>query len=315
MKKNIIKSILFIAIIFVLMIILSFIFIPKDNTKEAGMKEFGAQKILGEKENTVDLIVLGNSEAFTSIIPMKLWEDYGYTSYICGYPGQVLPDTIKTLYDVTRKQKPKVVVLEADAIFDEYPLSVPLARVIQTVLPITEHHDRWKNLKLDDFYKKVEYTTTDIMKGYHYTKQIDPANAEGYMSYSEELQKLNFRSKMLIKLMNEYCKKNGAELIIMSTPSCKNWTYKKHNTIKQVADTEKIVYIDFNLLVDELKIDWSKDTLDKGDHMNFYGSTKLTNHFGKYLDGRKILKNHKNDSEYSKWEKDLTEYKNIIAGD
>ena len=134
MKKIIIKGISFFVILIIMLIILSKIFIPKDNTLEAGMKENGLTQMYGEKENTIDLIVLGNSESFTSIIPMKIWEDTGYTCQICGYPGLVLPDTMKSLYDATRKQKPKIVVLEANVVFDEVSITVPFARLLQTVL-------------------------------------------------------------------------------------------------------------------------------------------------------------------------------------
>ena len=75
MKKIIFKIIAFFLIFFLILLLLSRVFIPKNNTEEAGMKVNGVTQILGEKENTVDLIVLGNSESFTSIIPMKLWED------------------------------------------------------------------------------------------------------------------------------------------------------------------------------------------------------------------------------------------------
>ena len=65
-------------------------------------------------------------------------------------------------------------------------------------------------------------------------------------------------------------------------------------------------------MIDELGIDWQKDTLDGGDHMNFYGSIKLTNYFGKYLNEQNILPNHKEDIQYSKWNEDLELYKEEI---
>ena len=312
MKGKILKPILFILILLVIMLILSFIFIPKDNTEARGMKESGITAIYAEKENTVDLIVLGNSESFTSIIPMQLWEDYGYTGYICGRPGQVLPDTLKTLYDDTKKQKPKIVVLEATVLYDEYEISVPVSRVLQEVLPIMEYHDRWKNMSIDDFYSPIKYTRTDFMKGFHYRTHNEPADTTGYMEYSEEKDTVRKKSKVLVHIMNEYCKSIGAELVIMSVPSPVNWNYARHNAVQELADEEQIDYVDFNLLTDEIKIDWVNDALDGGDHVNFYGSQKLTKYFGKYLKEKNILENHKEDENYSNWNKDLEKYKQRI---
>ena len=56
---------------------------PKNNYVEYGMHYRGASGILAEEENTIDTIIIGNSEAYSSIIPMELWKDYGYTSYNC----------------------------------------------------------------------------------------------------------------------------------------------------------------------------------------------------------------------------------------
>ena len=312
MGKKILKVVIFMLIFLILLAVLSYIFIPKNNTERAGIKESGITAIYAEKENTIDLIVLGNSESFTSIIPMKLWEDCGYTSYICGKPGQVMPDTLKTLYDDTKNQKPKIVILETTVLYDDYSLTVPVSRVIQEIFPITEYHDRWKELQLSDFYSEIKYTRTDFMKGYHCRTHNEPADVTGYMDYTDEVDEINIKTKILIKIMNEYCKKNGAEFMLMSVPSPKNWNYKRHNAVKKLAEEENIEYLDFNLLTDEINIDWVKDALDGGDHINYYGSIKLTDYFEKYLKDRNVLESHKDDPEYSKWNDDLIKYKEVI---
>ena len=78
-KLKIVKCISFILILLIILIILSYIAIPKNNSKEFGMENVEANGILGEKDDSIDIYVVGDSESFTSIIPMKLWEDYGFT--------------------------------------------------------------------------------------------------------------------------------------------------------------------------------------------------------------------------------------------
>ena len=312
MKKNILKFILFFTIILIIMFILSRIFIPKNNTKKAGMKENGITDILGEKENTIDLIMFGDSESITSVIPMKLWEDYGYTTFICGKPGQVLPDTLKVMYDTSKKQKPKAIVLETNLIYNDVSITVPLGRIVQEILPITEYHDRWKNLKLDDFNPNIKYTKTSHMKGFHYRTTIVPADSTGYMAYTDEIQDISKINKLYLNIVNEYCKKNDIKMMLMSAPSTKNWNYAKHNAVVKYAQEEQIEYLDLNMITDELNIDWNNDTLDGGDHMNYYGSVKLTDYFGKYLSDKGILDSHKDDKYYSNWNDDLLKYKEEI---
>lgn len=311
MKKIILKVIAFFIILAILLTITSNIFVPKNNTEEAGMELNGYTQLLGEKENSVDMIVLGNSESFTSIIPMKLWEDCGYTCYICGYPGLFFADTMRILYDSTKNQNPKLVIIEGNIIYDEGPLTIFFSRIIQEILPITEYHDRWKTLDSDDF-QKPNYTSIDCMKGFHYKTISKPYDATDYMQYTDASQELSYKSKIYLKIIQAYCKHIGAELMIMSVPSALGWNYEKHNGIEQYAKNNNIRFLDFNLITDELGIDWNVDTIDGGDHMNFTGSTKLTNYFEKYIKQLNILEDHRGDSYYSNWNDDLIKYKEEI---
>ena len=53
------------------MVIISRIFVPKNNSEEAGMNNIQAMTILGEKKNSVDVIMYGDSESIASTIPVR----------------------------------------------------------------------------------------------------------------------------------------------------------------------------------------------------------------------------------------------------
>ena len=68
--KNIIKALTFLFILSILLIGSSRILEPKNNDKESGMATPDANGFLAEKENTIDVLFIGDSLIYTSILPM-----------------------------------------------------------------------------------------------------------------------------------------------------------------------------------------------------------------------------------------------------
>lgn len=314
MKTKIIRCISFILILFILLIILSYIVVPKNNSKEFGMQFTQANGILGEKDNTIDVLVVGDSEAYASITPMELWNDYGFTTYVSATPAQYLSESLSYIHSAMKNQKPKIVILEANCIYRNNPISSCILEVVGKMLPVIEYHNRWKNLNSNDFFGKVDYTWTDDMKGYKYKKGIKPVSKEkikSYKKHSEKCREIAKLNKQYVKIIKQYCEANGAELILVNVPSTKNWNYQKHNGIKMLAEQEDIEYLDMNL-IDNLKMDWNKDTRDAGDHLNHQGALKVTKYLGEYLSEKNILENHKQDEKYNKWDEAWIRYKRIV---
>ena len=309
MKKNIFKIIFFMLILFLLLVLLSFIFIPKDNNEEAGMKtDLNNVKyaLYAEEKNTIDMLIIGDSESITSIIPTKLYKEYGYTSFSCGEPGQTLVDSIICTCKVNEKQDIKLVVLEANTIFVRASLTEPVDKISKEVLPIIQNHNRWKNLEGTDFFTKVDYKTKNNYKGYHPSKAILAADDLNYMDKEitrEDSNKIPRSNQIYLKVLKKYCEDNNIKLMIVSTPSAKNWNKNKHKTLKQFTDKENIEFLDLNKKKIELNIDWKNDSRDNGDHLNDLGAIKVTKYFGEYLKNKNILEDHRNDPKYSEWDK------------
>lgn len=303
MKKQIIKATLFIIILVLILLILSSIFLPKGNTSEyLKDEELRAHGILGEPDNTIDLVIVGDSEAFTCIIPKKLWNDCGYTSYAVGTTGQVLPDTIEYVNKIYEKQNPKIIMLETNNVVlkPDSQYSTLLIKIGNKVMPIIKYHDRWKNLKIEDFIGKKEYTNRDENKGYYASASEIAADSSNYMQYTQDVDELEYLNKIYVKIINEKCKKNGTQLILLSSPNTKNYSYAKHNALEKFAKQEGIELLDLNMYADEIGINWNEDTRDGGDHLNNKGAEKVTNYIEKYLNGKNLV-NHKNDKKYQEW--------------
>ena len=305
--KRTIKCIVFLSILFAILFILSKVFIPKNNTLEAGIgkRKQPASGIFTEPENTIDVLVLGDSESYNSYIPLELWNQYGFTSYVCGTPAQRISNSYQYLKYAFNKQKPKIVILEANNLYTKNGVVRHIKEYIDKYIPVFEYHDRWKNLSKEDFYKSPKYTEIVNDKGYRYSnkiRKVKKSKRENFMKENEVAKTIPNDNKKHLKEIKDYCDKNNAKIILYSSPAPANWNYDKHNGIEKLAKSLEIEYIDLNLKVDELKINWKKDSQEtRGEHLNYTGAIKVTDYLGNYLKNNHELPDHRQDEEYNAW--------------
>ena len=305
--KRTIKCIVFLGILFAILCLLSKVFIPKNNTLEAGIgkRKQPASGIFTEPENTIDVLVLGDSESYNSYIPLELWNQYGFTSYVCGTPAQRILNSYEYLQYAYKSQKPRIVILEANNLYTKNGFVRRMKETIDKFIPAFEYHDRWKNLSKEDFYKSPNYTEIVNDKGYRYSNKIKTVKKnkrENFMIENQNSKTIPSDNKKHLKEIKDYCDKNNATLILYNSPAPANWTYDKHNGVEKLAKSLGIDYIDLNLKVDELKINWKKDSQEKrGEHLNYTGAMKATNYLGNYLKSHHELPDHRQDEKYKSW--------------
>ena len=310
--KRFFKIVCFWVIFLIVAGVVSLFLMPKNNTKEDGIEHEKAHGILAEKDDSIDILIVGDSEAYTSIIPLKLWEDCGYTSYLCCTPAQNLSDSAYFTYLGLKNQSPKIVILEADNIFREVPVLSAFEKATNLTVPLLKYHDRWKELKLEDFSSLPNYTWTDYLKGYKFTDSIKEADSTKYMRDSSKSTDIPLANKQYVETIKKYCEYKGAELIIVSTPSVRNWNYEKHNSLVEFAEEQDIEFLDLNVFKDIINIDWKHDSKDGGDHLNYYGAIKVTDYLEDYFKDMNIFEDHRNDEYYSGWDDCLEQFHEFV---
>lgn len=313
--KRIVSCVLFVAILLGLLQVSSLVFQPKSNDKASGIHYSRANGIFSEPKDSIDTVFIGDSEVYHSFIPLNIWRDYGITSYDVSSPSQKLVYSMEFLKKTFEKQSPKIVFLETNAIFRNSYFEDEITYKAEQIFPVFRYHDRWKNLQLKDFSATVEYTANEENKGYYFTKKSKPATDKAikkYMKYSDVSAPILSTNKKYLNEIAKFCKKHGTKLVLISTPSTKNWNYQRHNTMEAISNDLGVDYIDTNLLRDDIPIDWKKDTKDKGDHLNYNGAVKLTNYIGKYLDDTKLFKDKRNDPSYDNWNTCLDKFEKQV---
>jgi hypothetical protein len=311
--KFLIKPILFIFIFGIITNILSYIFQPKNNSPEAGIMQSKARAILGEPENTIDFLMIGDSESYASYSPMEVYEEYGYTSYVMGGKAQKIYYLLEYLEEVLETQHPKYVILETNTIFRKLEINKKILAVLERKVPFIKYHNRWQSLKPNDFYSKIEYTTTTPIKGYYY-KDLTVApkkEIDDYMEKNNYSNVIPLEEKYYIKRIYDLCKENDIELILFKAPQASTWNYVRQKAVKELAKELDVEFIDANG-IEEIGIDWNKDTRDGGDHVNYYGAKKVSKYIGKIFHEKGTLTDHREDPKYQSWNEDLIKYKQII---
>lgn len=300
--KRIIKALIFTAGLIFLLVVASQIFVPKNNTEEDGMDYFVANGFQGEKENSVDVLFIGDSEFYSSIVPLQMWNDAGYTGYNCGTGGQPLSYSLALLQRSLNKQSPKVLFLETNAIYRDQSLAKVAYTMAGECLPILRYHDRWKILKGKDFTETPDYNWSDNDKGYRFYTEVKPPENINHMVPSDESESICRANRICVSAIKDLCDKNGIKLILVSIPSTSNWNYPRHNGVAKLAEELDCEFLDLNLLPEECPIDWNADTRDRGDHLNYAGAQKVTAYLTSYLTEHHLVESHKGDPYYANWD-------------
>ncbi len=312
MWKKTLRCAAFLLIFVLLFLGISPVFVPKGNGPDSGIHEHEAKGFLAEPKNSLDVLFLGDSETFSAFIPLRIWENYGITSYLCSTPDQVMYQSRSYLERFFREQSPRVVILETNALYREYTLADVASHEAEEKLPFLRYHDRWKTLTGADFTEPVEHGHLMRDKGYTFRTRAKKANLDGYMAPSEELQPVPLLNQGYARQIRDFCRERDVMLVFISTPSPVNWSTYYHNGTAQLAQELEIPYIDMNLMPQEIPIDWETDSYDGGDHLNYFGACKTTDYIGSYLWETGLFADKRELPEYEPWHSFAEEFRQAV---
>lgn len=253
------------------------------------------------------MLVAGDSESYTSISPMDLWNRTGIAAYDCGQPAQRIQETYYVLKTAFQKQSPKLVLLETNALFRDpgflKNLQLSLTEPLSYHFPIFRYHNVWKALFDGPGGLKNGYMGFEIRD-----KSVSYDGDENYMKETKDKSEIPEVVRIYMDKIRSLCRKNGAELLLFSAPSPVNYDYKKHNALEEYSREKRIPYIDLNMRYREIGIDWKKDSYDKGDHLNIHGARKVTDYMAGYLTENYRLPDRRNEEGWKEWNELANQY-------
>lgn len=316
MKK---KKIAFFALALCLMLAILWVLQALLMPKYTGDSRDGA--LIGEYYDNAgnnDVVFIGDCEVYENISPITLWEEYGITSYIRGSAQQMIWQSYYLMEETLKYEKPEVIVFNVLSMKYDTPKStgdqsrreaynrMTLDRMrwsmskwnainasltaeekkwqsqFTYLFPILRYHDRWSSLTADDFrylFHRDPISDNGYLMQTGVKPMTDPHMEKPLVDYT-----LGENSWKYLDMMTRLCKENDIQLVLMKAPTHSPvWWDQWDQQVKDYAQKNELLYINFLEHEEQIGIDWNTDTYDTGLHLNVYGAEKLSKYFGKIL--------------------------------
>ena len=240
---------------------------------------------LTEEKDTIDVAVLGDSEALVLLSPPMLYDEEGISSYIIGQSGQRISEAYYTLEELVKTQSPKVVILETDMIVidsDERREALgSFTSASYHYFPIFRYHGMWK-----EAFGLKEPALIKHDRGFGKRLAAVAYTGGEYMTPSDGQARILTTTRKYFEKIRKLCEERNIRLVLVSGIVPSTFNYEKHNALQALADQNGLTYIDLNekSVREEIGIDNETDFLDGGDHVNASGSIKVTEYLSKVLD-------------------------------
>ena len=290
------------------------LFVPRWSTGADGRTGDIARGFFAEEKNTLDVIFLGNSNVYPAVSPAIISEISDTSSYVYAMGYQTVWVAYYLLYNMLDYQKPKAVFLDMDSAFtdemyddsyyrkafDYVPLTAKkletlsadvfdysFTDILSYVFPIMRYKERVFELDSDCYKNYGKYELNESKGFYTSDASVAFTGDLNYMADNGETETMpEVVTEHLDKLV-KLCEENGIKLVLMNIPVAGKtnsfWNLARHNAVASYAEEKSLTYIDFNLITDEIGIDWATDTYDGGIHLNKYGAEKISKYLANYI--------------------------------
>ena len=280
-----------------------------------------------EDSGSLDAVFIGASDMYTSFMPGRAYEKYGFTSYLLASESITSDGVLTAVKEVVRTQKPQLVVVEANAFlysddqndqnqayihkfFDNLPFSlnkldyiqknVPVDDRWEYIFPLIKYHSLWTEYP-ERFYMMASDLTLDMrgynyLKGFRTTAQIfkskTPSLNDQIVTEHDTLPLDSKLESQLRELLN-YAKQNNVNLVFVRAPHyVTKETYdrvKRSNQMAHIVNEEGFSYYTFESDARDIGIDDQHDFYNV-EHMNVYGALKFTDYVAERLVNTEDLK-------------------------
>ena len=329
-KKEIIKSISFIAIFLWLLVSVTYVVRMNGDVKDrfAGF--------YSEPKNSIDAIIIGSSPVYPCYATPKIWGDTGIATYLLSSNMQRPVAGYYLVKEARKTQKPKLFIFEmrmyaaseedmmsnmahTREVTDNRRYSWNRIQTINAMVPnlserytyyfdIFKYHSNWKTMVLWSQLRDCTYSYPDDLKGYVTETKVGPA--KGYDASADHNQKPieDIQEKYLRKLLEEL-RAEGQDALFIVTPYLLTADKQEnYNYMQEIIESYGYRFLNMNDNYEDIGIDFATDFMDYGNHVNAQGGAKVTDYLEKYLQENYDFKDKRGNSAYRSWDDAYTLY-------
>ena len=280
-----------------------------------------------QPENTVDVLFVGSSHIFCHVNTGILWDKYGIAGFDLAAAEQPYWNSYHYLIEGLKTQTPSLIVLDISTpgirptdyqpenwlIANNYGIKRNLNRyesikisALKESFPrlldaLNSTHGKYADLSEEDF---MNYSADVRFKGFDARETTVPFEVQDVSGITGR-HELTEKEETYLRKIIEYVQGRNIPLLFISSPYIieTEEEQEKYNYIFDIADEYGVPYVDFNLLYDEMGIDFATDFAEVL-HLNRSGNEKFTSYLGQYLKDNYTLEDHRGDAKYSSWDED-----------
>lgn len=286
-----------------------------------------------EAETNFDVIFMGTSHTYNTILPQELWARHGIASYNWGQSNCTIPIDYYILRLLCGYTEPKLVVIDLYGLaeyahigngkyrtdardqqrvqFDGFPLSRLKIEAVEDIFddydnrldflfPLAIYHNRWTEIRKDNFSPRdIPQKGAAFVLGVRETTYTEPEDGTPYP--------LDFVGMEYLAKILSFCRERGIQIL---------FTYLPFVAEEGCADTAASFAAYFgeqpdcrylNLLHAGL-VDYGTDVYTDGSHLNYIGAAAVTDWLGGYIAEEYPALVRANDPAYAHWDEDYAKY-------
>lgn len=313
-RKNVSKSILFLAIAAVMFWQLNVMLMPKYIYKNGMWPTTSSyNQFYDMKRDSIDVIFLGSSVVVNAFSPQEIYDAYRIRSYNLGSEQQSVFLSYYWLKEALRYQHPKVVVLDSTFIFSQHPgypinttegltrkcldpmrwstvkyeavkalCDLDEKQTVRSYYLLTDRfHDRWKDLQEMDFVPSE--VSSAPLKGFYAKEKYGEDEYVPFESKDEstlaDADSVNYE---YCGKMAKLCEENGIILLLVTLPK-EGMSDGENNTLMKLADENGIDYINFCKKENYEKLNVQLPRENTVLHASVWGACKMSRFVGSLL--------------------------------